>query len=289
MVEDSEGEPEVASEPMPEVVREKAPAEGAMIAVRAAAAPPPSRGARAPPSSVPRRAAALGAATGEGIEVVLRHPTPYAPGDISVGEVVSTAHQALSQAQRVLHREGENLADERRRLQLWANMLKRTMVPERVAARARQHGFDMQVEAIAQRDGDSWRALADAQELYVLAEARANAVTKQEEELVVRARRVNQRERELEKLEGLLQEREELDDITLRCELEALGTRETSLDRREADLEREQIALEDARAQILARELNTDARDTGLRDQEARLAARERQLAEQQMQELVVT
>jgi hypothetical protein len=32
-----------------------------------------------------------------------------------------------------------------------------------------------------------------------------------------------------------------------------------------------------------------DARDTGLRDQEARLAARERQLAERQMQELVVT
>jgi hypothetical protein len=32
-----------------------------------------------------------------------------------------------------------------------------------------------------------------------------------------------------------------------------------------------------------------DAQDTGLRDQEARLAARELQLAERQMQELVVT
>jgi hypothetical protein len=39
-----------------------------------------------------------------------------------------------------------------------------------------------------------------------------------------------------------------LDDITLRRDLEALSTRETSLDRHEADLEREQKALEDVRA-----------------------------------------
>jgi hypothetical protein len=82
----------------------------------------------------------------------------------------------------------------------------------------------------------------------------------------VRTCQVNQQEREVEKLEGLLQEREELDDITLRCELRALSTQETRLDRHEADLEQEQKALEDARAQILARELNTDARDTGLRN-----------------------
>jgi hypothetical protein len=41
----------------------------------------------------------------------------------------------------------------------------------------------------------------------------------------------------VEKLEGMLQEREELADITLWCELEALSTRETYLDRREANLE----------------------------------------------------
>jgi hypothetical protein len=70
-------------------------------------------------------------------------------------------------------------------------MLKRTMMSERAAARARQHGFDLQVEAIAQRDADSWRALADARELYASAEARASAVTKQEEELAARARQVN--------------------------------------------------------------------------------------------------
>jgi predicted dithiol-disulfide oxidoreductase (DUF899 family) len=66
--------------------------------------------------------------------VVLGHPTPYAPGDISMSEAVSTAHQALSQTQHVLHREGEDLADERRRLQLWASMLKRTTMSERAAA-----------------------------------------------------------------------------------------------------------------------------------------------------------
>jgi hypothetical protein len=87
----------------------------------------------------------------------------------------------------------------------------------------------------------------------------------------VRARQVNQRARDLEELEGLLQEREELDDITLWHELETLRTRETCLDRREDDLEWEQTTLEDARAQILARELDVDAWETGLRDQKARL------------------
>jgi ABC-type transporter Mla subunit MlaD len=94
-------------------------------------------------------------------------------------------------------------------------MLKWMTMFERAAAWARQHGFDLQVEALAQRDTDSRRALANAQELYASAEARANAITKQEEDLAVRARQVNQWEQEAEKLEGLLQEQEELDDITL--------------------------------------------------------------------------
>jgi hypothetical protein len=59
-------------------------------------------------------------------------------------------------------------------------MLKRTTMSERVAAWARQHGLDLQVEAIAQHDTDSQRALAST-------EARASAVMKQEEDLAVRA------------------------------------------------------------------------------------------------------
>jgi hypothetical protein len=122
------------------------------------------------------------------------------------------------------------------------------------------------VEAIAQRDANSRWALADARELYASAEARASAITKQEEEPAARARQVNQQEQEAEKVEGLLQEREELDDITLWRELEGLSTRETSLDRHEDDFEGEQKALEDVHAQVLARELDADARDIGLRD-----------------------
>jgi hypothetical protein len=41
-------------------------------------------------------------------------------------------------------------------------MLKETTVTERAAARARQHGFDLQVEAINQRDAYFKQALADA-------------------------------------------------------------------------------------------------------------------------------
>jgi hypothetical protein len=95
---ESEGEPKA----VPAVVQEEAPAEGAMIAVRTAVAPPSSHGAHAPLSSAPHWAATSGAAASEGMEVVLGHPPLYAPGDISVSETVSTAHQALSQAQHVL-------------------------------------------------------------------------------------------------------------------------------------------------------------------------------------------
>jgi hypothetical protein len=99
---------------------------------------------------------------------------------------------------------------------------------------------------------------------------------------------LQEREGQLQEREGQLQEREELDDITLRRELEVLSTRETNIDCREANPERERKALEDAYTQILVHELHADSRETGLRDQEARLAAREGQLAEHQMQELTV-
>jgi hypothetical protein len=88
--------------------------------------------------------------------------------------------------------------------------------------------------------------------LYASAEAQASVIIKQEEDLIACTRQVNQRARDVEELERQLLEREELDDITLRQELEVLGTRESTLDRREADLDRERKALEDAHAQILA-------------------------------------
>jgi hypothetical protein len=151
--------------------------------------------------------------------------------------------------------EDADLADEHRRLQLWATMLKETTVTERAAARGRQRGFDLQAEAIERRDADSRRALADAQQLYASVEARANVIIKQEEDLAACTRQVNQRAREVEELERQLLEREELDDITLRRKLEALGTCESCLDRREAELDKEREGLEDARVQILVPEL----------------------------------
>jgi hypothetical protein len=126
-------------------------------------------------------------------EVVMGHPTYHAPGDISLDGAMSKALRALSQVQHVLRREDGDLADERRRLQLWASMLKETTVTERAEAWGRQRGFDLQAEAIKLRDADSKRALADAQELYASAEARAVVVIKQEEDLAVRTRQVNQR------------------------------------------------------------------------------------------------
>jgi hypothetical protein len=125
-------------------------------------------------------------------EMVMGHPTYHAPGDISLDGAVSTALRALSQVQRVLRREDGDLADERRRLQLWASMLKETTVTEKAEARGRQRGFDLQAEAIELRDADSRRALADAQELYTYAKAHAAVVIKQEEDLTARTRQVNQ-------------------------------------------------------------------------------------------------
>jgi hypothetical protein len=214
----------------------------------------------------------------EETEVVTGHPTYHALGDISLDGVVSTTLRALSHVQRVLRREDGDLADERQRFQLWASMLKETTATERAEAWGRQRGFDLLAKAIKLRDANSRCALADAQELYASAEACAAVVNKQEEDLAVRTRQVNQRAREVEELETQMLEREELDEITLRRELEALGTRESGLDRREAELDREREGLKDARVQILARKLDADAQEAGLRDQEARLAARERQM-----------
>jgi hypothetical protein len=88
---ESKEEPEMASELMPEVVAGDVPVAGAMIVVHSAARSP-SHGAPAPFSPAPRTATAAGA----GLDVVLGHPTPYAPDDIPLGEVVSTTHRALS-------------------------------------------------------------------------------------------------------------------------------------------------------------------------------------------------
>jgi hypothetical protein len=167
-------------------------AEKVMLVVCAAVPSLPLAAAEAS-SSAPGTAAPADAAADAvgGPEVVMGHPSCHAPGDISLDGAVSTALRALSQVQRALRWEDEDLADERRRLQLWATMLKETMVTERAAARGRQLDLDLHAEAIELRDTDSRHALADAQELYASAEARANVGIKQEEDLAVHTRQVN--------------------------------------------------------------------------------------------------
>jgi hypothetical protein len=162
--------PEAVPSPSPVEVL----AEEATPVVRTAVPSSPLAAVAASPSALGTAALADAAADAVGeTEVVMGHPTYHAPGDISLDGAVSTALRALSQVQRVLHREDGDLADERRRLQLWASMLKETTVSERAEARGRQRGFDLQAKAIELRDVDSRRALANAQELYASAEARA--------------------------------------------------------------------------------------------------------------------
>jgi hypothetical protein len=219
--------PEMAPSPLPVEVL----AEEATPVVRTAVPSSPLAAAAASPLALGTAAPADAAADAVGEpEVVMGHPTCHAPGGISLDGAVSTALRALSQVQCVLRREDGDLTDERRCLQLWASMLKETTVTERAEARGRQRSFDLQAEAIELHDADSRRALVDAQELYASAEAWAAVVIKQEKDLATRMRQVNQRAREVEELERQLLEREELDEITLRRELEALGTRESCLD-----------------------------------------------------------
>jgi hypothetical protein len=97
----------------------------------------------------------------------------------------------------------------------------------------------------------------------------------------VRIRATTERERAVE-LEQRLQEREGLDDIKLGRELEAFATRE-------ATLEAEQKALEDARLTVTARELAADVRETDLNTRAAELVNREKRPAERQLQELTAT
>jgi hypothetical protein len=126
----------VAPEPVPKAVPGEVPAEGGMTA---ACTPTPSPSHGAPMSSLPSPciATAMGAASNTGLEVVLGHPAPYVLGDVPLDEAMSTPHRAMSQVQCVLRREGGDLADECRRLQLWASMLKRTR-----SRRGRRCGHD---------------------------------------------------------------------------------------------------------------------------------------------------
>jgi hypothetical protein len=93
----------------------------------------------------------------------------------------------------------------------------------------------------------------------------------------------------VDELEHKLKEWEELDDLRLDRELAGLVTRESSLNNHEDTLMAEWMDLEDARVRLLARELTTDIRESGLNSKAAELAEKEKQVVERHMQEMATT
>jgi hypothetical protein len=102
----------------------------------------------------------------------------------------------------------------------------------------------------------------------------------------VHVRVVEERERVVDELEQKLQERDALDDLRLERELTCLATRESNLKGHETALAAEQRDFKDTRASVLAHQLTADVREVALDTRAVEVVDRERQLAEQQMQEL---
>jgi hypothetical protein len=164
-------------------------------------------------------------------------------------------------------------------------MLKERTTTERARVKASQQHLDVREEllnrlraTINSRNRDSQWILAEAKELYASVEAQANGTIKQAEELVVRVRAIEEQERAVDELEQNLQEQEALDDLRLEHELACLAMSESS---HEAALAAEQRDFEDTHASVLARELAAGAREGALETRAAKVADRERILAEQ--------
>jgi uncharacterized protein (DUF3084 family) len=113
-------------------------------------------------------------------------------------------------------------------------------------------------------DAQTQKLMHDAKELYAAAEAHANATMAQRDLVAA--------EQEMKRLE-----REEWDDLRLEHELEALASCEATIAAKRKD-------LEETRAMVLARELATDNRDSGLNSREEELADREKRLVEREQQ-----
>jgi hypothetical protein len=127
-------------------------------------------------------------------------------------------------------------------------------------------------------DAQTQKLLHDTKELYVAAEAHANATIKQQEYLNAQAAATTQREQAVAERELKLQEKKEHGNIKLELEheLEALTSREATLRVERKDLEETHVV-------VLARELTADIRDSGLNSREE-LADREKRLVEREQQ-----
>jgi hypothetical protein len=122
--------------------------------------------------------------------------------------------------------------------------------------------------------------------LYATAEACANTTTKQLEDLNVQERAIAQWEQVATKPELELQEKEELVNLRLDCELKALSIRETNHDTHEAKLEADWKSLEETLAKVLGHEVAADLWENSLNIKVEEPKGREKWLAERQPHEL---
>jgi hypothetical protein len=225
-------------------------------------------------------------------KVILWHPLLRALGDVSLSRAMCMTHWALNQVHDVLCQESGDLNDEWRSLLLWASMLKEWIAFEKKVADARQQSFNM-MEALLEKkrstleelNAESQKMLADAKDLYAMAEASANTTIKKED-LTTHTLAVSEQEWVVDEMEHKLKEWEELDDLRLDRELTGLATRESSLNNHEDTLMAERMDFEDARVRLLARELTTDIRESDLNSKAAKLAEKEKQVVERHMQEM---
>jgi hypothetical protein len=168
----------------------------------------------------------------EGLEVIMGHPGLRASGTVSLSEAMGTTHFALNQAHNVLRLEREDINEERLHLSVWVSLFKQRTTSEKEKAEARQKHLDvMEVlynrrQAVANKlDAQTQKLLHDTKELYAVAEARANATIKQQEDLNAQAVATAQWEQAVVEQELKLQEKEEQGDLRLERELKALASR----------------------------------------------------------------
>jgi hypothetical protein len=81
--------------------------------------------------------------TAEELEVILGHPILRASGDVSLSKAMGTTHWVLNQVHGVLHREREDIDDERWCLLLWASLLKERMTSEKEKAEMNRDWCDV--------------------------------------------------------------------------------------------------------------------------------------------------
>jgi hypothetical protein len=148
--------------PTPDTTTMTGAAASAIMSEAAASHPRASTGpASGAPSSPPRMATATTSAGTdnnaiEELEVICGHPGLRAPGVVSLFDVMGTTHFALNQVHDVLHREREDINEERQCLSMWFSLLKQRTTFEKEKAVARQKRLDV-MEILYAR----WQAVAD--------------------------------------------------------------------------------------------------------------------------------